>query len=1181
MRCRLSAVRVVLATIIGLIVAFSMEAQNKAITLQLPQSTLKEAIIKVAKEGGLSVSDPSNLLVNKSLQTDLSFHKKPLDEAIRYLLYSQGLTFEIAQGELIIRSAKSGVLIQGEVHFEDGSPAVGATILLDDKRYTIADQAGKFTCRLPQKENLIISAQYVGMTPTDHLYKGEEKIHLLLKESVLQIDDVVVTGYQVINKRKWTGSSTTIKPEEILTPSTVTIDQALVEGVVPDMMVLPTGGEVGAVPKLRIRGTSTVLGVREPLWVIDGVVQRDPISIRTEDINDPDFINRVGNAISGLNPQDIERIDILKDAASTALYGAQAANGVIVITTKKGQEGDMKINYSGSMGVTQRPRYSDSKINLMNSKERVQFSRELIESNYYFPSDMYEVGYEHLVKELYNKHLTFDEFQKQVSRIETINTDWFALLMNDALRTNHNISASGSTGKTSYYASLGYNLSQGVVKGDKTDRTSAFVKLITDINPRNKLSFWIRTNFENRQFVPTSINPTNYAYNTSRAIPAYDEFGQLSFYKIGNSDERYRFNILNEIEHSGYEQQHFSTSINGVWDTKLTDHLSGHALLSFTTSNSNGEEYWDEHTYHVSALRRAEFGDPFTKVGKAHSLLPYGGEVSTFQERYHSMYGRFLLNYGRSFENESYLSANLGLSLNSTRSKGSKQLQRGYFKDYGEKFIGVEDIDAFPEYKNWLVSTDAQPQRMNDLLNQFSLFSTLSYSFPNSLTLSLNARTDASNRFGDRSNNKFLPIWSVSGSYDFSTLLPDKSVVNYLFLRSSYGVQGNMLRDQSPEPIIKRFSIDPYYNEEYVKLERYPNPNLKWEKTRSFSSELDFALFDNRVAATISYYRKKTIDAFLNINIDLVNGYPSYVVNSGDLRNSGFSVAAMFVPIKSRDFQWRIHTSFSKNFNSLITKPEYSQFAVNDFLRGTAHVEGKPLGTFYSYRFKGLSHEDGGPLFYDLEEQQEELYGLSNFEVYSRVLEESGNRYPTMQGGFRNSITYKDFTVRFNLAYSIGAKTRLFKLYNRTDNFAPEMNVNTVFMERWRKPGDELTTNIPAVIDQMVPAVSDKYNKHYSFVNRGKMPIIAYNAWDMYNFSDIRVVSADYLKCTDFSLSYRLGDRLKELVGIKNVYLTFSTNNLFLITAPELKGQTPVQGGFTEVNLSERPQYTFQLSFSL
>lgn len=1075
-------------------------------------------------------------------------------------------------------SKSSERMVRCKAVFTDHTPAIGATVYLNGKPVAVTGEDGSCLVQIAESAELMIS--YVGMKPARQKYRGERQLSFVLKDNASELSEVVVTGYQTINKSRWTGSATTIKGTEITIPGITTLDKSL-EGLVPEMLVMPATGDVGVSPRLRIRGTSTILGVREPLWVVDGVVVRDPVTIPAEDINDPDFVNRVGNAIAGINPADIERIDVLKDAASTALYGAQAANGVIVVTTRKGAYGKLRINYSGGMGLAVRPRYTDRDIDLMNSRERINLSRQLVESGYYFPSNMYEVGYEHLVQKLYNKEIGFEDFSNRVRSIESLNTDWFALLMRDALSTDHHLSVSGTSGNLNYYASLGYNLSDGVVKNNRTQRTTGYLKVIADLSTRSKLSVWMRSGVESRGYHASSVNPVDYAYNTARTIPTHAENGAYSFYKRGEDDYSYGFNILNELEHSGYLQNHFETSLNAAYDLKITKDLSASALVSYATGNTNGEEHHDDKTFYAADKRWTDYGKPFSKVALAHSELPYGGELNHFQEHYRSLSGRLMLNYLHTFDNEDVLDVHVGTAAESTHTYGMKQVQRGYFRDYGEKFVAPEDIDRFPAYKAWVISEAAQPKRMDDLLNQASAFATVSYTFHHNLTLGLNGRTDGSNRFGSQSNRRLLPVWSVSGSYNFSPLLADGSWFNYLYLRTSYGTQGNMLRDQSPVPVIQKLSTDPYYNEKTAILARYPNPNLRWEKTHSFSAELDMAAWQRRVAATLSYYHKYTRDAYMNLDIDLVNGFPSYVVNSGNLRNHGFSLALSVEPIRIRDFSWRISTSFTKSLNRLDSKPEYDRYAARDFLHGRALVQGEALGTFYSYRFRGLNPEDGGPLFHDGEERKEEFFGKSNYEVYKQVLGKSGSRIPTMFGSLRNSLHWGDFSLRFNLSYSLGAKTRLFKPYRDGKNFLPEMNVNRMFLNRWMTPGDETRTNVPAVLDQMVPAISDKYNRHYSRSHSRNMPVIANNSWEMYNYADIRVVSADYLKCTDLSLSYRVPSLWLKNFGIEAARVTFSTNNLFVLARPELKGQTPVQGGFTEVNLSERPQYNLQFNITL
>lgn len=247
-------------------------------------------------------------------------------------------------------------------------------------------------------------------------YKGQD-LTIVMEEDSQEMEEVVVTGYQVINKKKSTSAITSVKMDDIMIPGATSIDQML-EGRVSDMILMTNSGEVGVAPKIRIRGTSTLVGNREPLWVVDGIIVQDPVPISSEELNDPDYINRIGNAIAGLNPQDIERLDILKDAAATALYGTKAANGVIVITTKKGRVGDPIISYNMTTTFRQRPRYTDRKINVMNSRERIQLSRELFDQHYVYNGSVNPVGYEGLLNDLYNGKLTDTQFSQEVANLK-------------------------------------------------------------------------------------------------------------------------------------------------------------------------------------------------------------------------------------------------------------------------------------------------------------------------------------------------------------------------------------------------------------------------------------------------------------------------------------------------------------------------------------------------------------------------------------------------------------------------------------------------------------------------------------------------------------------------------------------------------------------------------------------
>ena len=405
------------------------------------------------------------------------------------------------------------VVIKGVVKDKKGEPLPGVTVVGKGTAIGVATaNNGDFTITFPKRDSMVLVFSFVGMRTKEVMWKGEKMLSVVMEEEVNEMDEVVITGYQVIDRRKSTSAVSSVKMEDIMIPGVSTLDKML-EGQIPDLMVMTNSGESGVAPKIRIRGTSTLIGNREPLWVIDGVIVQDPVQISPDELNDPDYINRIGNAISGLNPQDIERIDVLKDASATALYGTKAANGVIVITTKRGHVGEPQISYRGTATLKLRPRYSDRNIDLMSAKERLNVSRELAEAGYQYATSVTWVGYEKLLRELYNRTITYEEFEKQVAYLGEENTDWFKLLTRDAFSSSHTVSVTGGTEKVRYYSSVGVNIEEDVVKPNLDRRYTGTLNLDMNFTPWLAASFNVNANTSKRKYYQEEISPINYKHN--------------------------------------------------------------------------------------------------------------------------------------------------------------------------------------------------------------------------------------------------------------------------------------------------------------------------------------------------------------------------------------------------------------------------------------------------------------------------------------------------------------------------------------------------------------------------------------------------------------------------------------------------------------------------------------------
>ena len=1160
---------------IMLLISWDVMAQDQRVTIHLEQVKIQEVFKEINKQTGLDFVY-SAMQLNEIGMVSLDVKDVTVEVALKKLFEGKPFTCKFEMKSIIIRkvetvtAGKTSRTIRGVITDKSNEPLPGVTVLLKGTSVgTASNTKGEFVLEVTGSvDSLVVT--FVGMkTQYVKLLPDKDSYRIRMEYDVEEMQEVVVTGYQTINRKRSTGAITSVNADKIMRPGVLSIDQML-EGQIPDMMFMSNSGEVGVVPKIRIRGTSTLIGNREPLWVVDGIVLQDPVNISPEELNNPDYVNRIGNAIAGLNPQDIERLDILKDAAATALYGAKAANGVIVITTKKGHIGKPIISYNMNVSYKRRPRYTDRQIDLMNSKERMEFSKDLVDSGYTFPGGMNMVGYEGLINQLYRGALTYDEFTKQVQYLECLNTDWFDLLTEDAFSHQHTVSISGGTETVRYYSSVGYAKDNDVIKGNNNERYTVALNLNADLSPRISTSLGINGNVTSREYSQDEIAPLDYAYNTSRTIPAFDENGDYYYYQnSGGTANSFRYNILNELENSSYDQEGSSISFNMTLNVKFTNYLNASVVGSYSTSNTDIEGWWGEKSHHVALLRQSEYGDAPAKGDDSESALPFGGELTTNSTRNRNYMLRVQLNLDKYFGQDKHnVNASVGYEVSSTKYKGNSSTMRVYYKDRGKQF-SITALNDYPAFKAWL-EANAYPTISDNLTNLLSAYATVSYSYQSFFTLNGNVRFDGSNKFGDQSNDKLLPIWSISGNYTISEHeWLQRNWIDYIMLKASFGYQGNMLEGQSPTMIIKQLPTDPLYNELVSELSVYPNPNLKWEKTSSFNGGLTFSLFKRRLQMETSVYYKRTKDAFLTKQISTVNGLEEYVVNSGDVKNSGYSIAATIIPVETRDFNWILATSFSNVFNKMETLPGAEQFELNNFLNGTALVKGKPVGTFYSYKFVGLNPTNGYPIFDDMQERQEELEGLTKYDVYTRVLKATGNREPTMSGSINNTLRYKNWRLNMNLAYSLGSKVRLFKLFD-SNTFLPENNVRREFVKRWRKTGDEKNTVIPA---------PNCYLTHYSSSGE-KLPTIANNSLDMYNYSDIRVVSGNYLKCSTMSLTYEFPMEKLERIKLSRLALNLSATNLFTICSNKLKGQAPQQSGFAEIQLTDRPTYTVGVSVS-
>ena len=1105
-----------------------------------------------------------------------------------------------AQTTATTQTAAQDHVVSGMVFDKTGEPLVGANVrvTLGRKVWTAqTDSKGAYRVKLPagtSTAGLSISASYLGMKrQTKSGRSNVAHYDFMLDDHSQSLGEAVVTGYGTISTREKTSAITSLKMEEILMPGMTSLEQAL-EGRVPDMVFMQNSGEVGATARMRIRGTSTLIGNREPLWVLDGIPLSDPVDVTNEQLNDPDYINYIGNAISGINPQDIERVDVLKDAAATALYGTRAANGVIVVTTKKGEPGPPRITYNSQLKYTARPRYSDRDIYLMNSQERVQFGQELMNLHYTFPNHMTMVGYEGAYHRFVTGQTDYNGFLAEVQRAETVNTDWFKLLTHDTFNHNHTVALSGGSETARYYASLGYNREEGVQLHHNNDRYTASLNMQTRIAKVIQANIRLNANVQKKTQLPGEIDLLGYAYGTTRALPAFNNDGSYFFYQrhaynVGtdkNEQYKYAYNILNEIENA--EKLYSSNGIMAALD--LTYRFKTLLDLTLTTSyqrtHSDNSTWFGEKSNYAAQLRNAEYGQAPIPGDYGLSDMPYGGVYNTGTNVNENFTLRAQANFRHALgeKKQHLLSASLGYEMNVSNTDGFSENTRGFFKSRGLKYVNMtaEEMNRFPKYASWVAHN--HPTLRADKTHRLSGYAIFSYSYGSLFSLSANTRFDASNKFGSRSNEKFLPVWSVSGMLNLkSLLLRQYDAVSDLRLRTSFGKTGNMVDNQTPNLLLRQESLDTYYGENVAKVDALPNPYLRWEQTDQWNVGVDASLFDYRLTVGVDAYYKHTKDAFDNTLVSPFNGVENYVMNGSDITNSGFSINLSAYLLKTRDWSWLVSANYSVVYNSINTKTA-NKYKIEKYLNGTAIMDGKSIGTFYSYNFIGLDPQNGLPLFDDYRDRQHLLEGQPLDRIMERVGVVSGSREPNFAGSFYSTLRYQQWSLSASFNYALGNKIRKFALYKDVlDGVSSENNVRKEFTHRWRKPGDERHTQLPSLISPSDPAFGEN-RYHWSAATPAAtqgFEAFADNYWMMYDNSNARVVSGSYLRLSNLALRYQFSRKQLKGLPFSNLAFDAAMTNVFTLKSSALEGQDPTQSGFSlQTSLSLRPSFTFGLRVS-
>ena len=1068
----------------------------------------------------------------------------------------------LMMGTALAQTKVSGTVVSAD----DGEPVIGASVMIKGtKTGAITDVDGKFSLTSPQSNPQIV-VTYVGMV--SQTLRGGQNMRIVMESDATTIDEVVVTGMQKVDKRLFTGSTTKIDAAAAKIDGIADISRSL-EGRAAGVSVQNVSGTFGTAPKIRVRGATSIYGNSKPLWVVDGVIMEDVTDVSADDLSSGDANTLISSAIAGLNSDDIETFDILKDGSATSIYGARAMAGVIVITTKKGKQGQARINYTGEYTMRLKPSYST--FNIMNSQDQMSIYQEMQQKGYLNYAETSNAASSGVYGKMYQLITQYDPSTGQFGLANTAaaradylrqaefrNTDWFDELFSNAIQHNHSVSISTGTEKSQTYASVSAMFDPGWTEQSRVERYTA--NLNNTFNLSKHLTFNMIANSSIRkQRAPGTlsaetdvvsgevhrsfdINPYSYALNTSRALETN------TFYTRNYAP----FNILHELDNNYIDLDIFDIRVQGELKYKPIQKVELSALGAFKFNQSTQNHTISDDSNQANAYRSMGtttirdnnpflYTDPDDPFALPVSVLPYGGIMNKTTNKMSAWDFRATAAYNDVYANDHIVNLYGGMEVNN--------IDRTYdwFRGWGMQYsLGEIANYAYEVFKKGAEDNSDYFKLTNTHERRAAFFGTATYSYKGRYTVNGTIRYEGSNKLGKSRDSRWLPTWNVSGAWNaheepwFENVF--KNALTHATLKASY----SLTAESGPSWVTNSLPVIKSYNpwrpsaglrESGLKESDRANGELTFEKKHELNLGIQLGFLSNRINFEFDWYKRDNYDLIGIVNTQM--GGQKYG-NVASMKSRGVELSLTTTNIKTKDFSWTTNFIYSHTHNE-VTELENNQRVI-DLVKGSGFaLEGYPVRSLFSIPFKGLNNE-GLPLFLDQDGNitSTGIYFQTRDKEKLGFLEYSGSVDPTDVGSFGNVFKYKGVTLNVFITYSFGNVVRLDPVFKNEYNDLNSMPKE--FANRWMVPGDENVTTIPVIASQ-------RQNENDSDLS------YAYNA---YNYSTERIAKGDFIRMKEISLGYDFPRSLVEPLKVNSLSLKLQATNLFLIYADKkLNGQDP------------------------
>lgn len=1111
---------------------------------------------------------------------------------------------KLKTGHQRVESKKSGntprinfeadTTIHGTITDSSGSPLDGVSVLVKGKKNgTFTNSLGDFV--LPGvSPNATLVMSIVGYKTREvKLSQGQTNVSIKLFSEAATLAEVVLTGFQRIEKKKFTGAAVTLKADDVKIDGATDVSRML-EGRAAGVSVQNVSSTFGSAPKVRIRGATSINGDNKPLWVVDGVVLEDIINISNDQLSSGDPTTLLGSSVAGINVNDIETFDILKDAAATALYGARAMNGVVVITTKKGRIGKPVVSYTGNFSTELKPVYSD--YNIMNSAEQMSVLGELDRKGILTSNilDNPDYGVYGKMYDLINTPDEFGNFALQntteakagfLKKYALANTNWFNILFKNSLTQEHSLSISAGTNKsqsffsTSFFSDPGWTIADNVKRYtlnfrntyNFTDRLTAGFTTVGSVRQQrapgalSRVSNPVSGEFD-RDF---DINPFSYSLNTSRTMTAYDDKGNLEYFRRNFAP----FNIINELANNYLDINVIDLKLQGEIGYKITNHLQyefigaiRYVKSSFEhqiTENSNmANAYRADGNATIAANNKFLYTDPDNPAAPPVVVLPFGGFYNRTEDKLVSYDVRNSVNYTNTFNEKHAVSILLGQQIKYADRQNFSNTGYGYQYDNG----GVPFVDY--RILKQTIESNFPYYGMSKEFDRFAAFYLNGqYTYNKKYNFYGTVRYDGSNQLGSSKEARWLPTWSFGGAWNVEeeSFMKKIRAVDYLKLRASYGLTASLGPATNSGVVLNSLTTNrtfPTERESVIQIVNLENSDLTWEKNYQTNIGLDAGLFNGKINMSLDVYERRSFDLISLIKTGGIGGEAIKAANYADMKAQGAEALIGGPVIKRKNWGWRTNFTFGYNTTKITNAKNHP--TIFDLVKAEGgNTEGYPVNSLFSLNYKGLDHLTGVPTFVNEKGDISPNVYLQDEDISHLVFE--GSVDPKFTGGFSNTFSYKAFSLNIFITYQAGNKIRLYPAF-KTD-YSDFDALPKEFIDRWEMPGDETKTNVPSVLDAY---------QRYLVNGSGNYP------YNNYNYSTQRVADGGFVRVKTVSLTYNLTQAILKRTPFNSLSLTAVAANPWLIYSdPKLKGQDPEFFNTGGVAQPIQKQFTLSLKAGL